>query len=404
MRYWLIPIVLIVLSSFAADTDPAYQKVTAKDGDGVYSILRRYQLLESTVNIQKFYELNSLDVEASLIRGVEYKLPVIIYDYDGVSIRTTLGIDDLTMARRIEAYNDAITNLGIVPRSYRESLKLWVPMHTLQVDYNDAPPTSSSNSPSNNTATPPVTPVASPTTVNVPLFGSDYASVEISSQVLKGQIFYIISGHGGPDPGAMSQAQGSAICEDEYAYDVSLRLARKLMEHGAQVEVIVQDPNDGIRDASLLLCDKTELSMGRTRIPLNQLARLDQRCNEVNKLYHQNKKTGAKKQTVVCIHVDSRSPQWRQDVFFYYYEESKTGKALAFDLQRTFKKKYEKYRPTRDYRGTVSSRNLYVLRNTDAPAVYVELANIKNAYDRRRIMPHSNRQALANWLFEGLTK
>ena len=116
------------------------------------------------------------------------------------------------------------------------------------------------------------------------------------------------------------------------------------------------------------------------------------------------RKKGAKKQTVVCIHVDSRSPQWRQDVFFYYFEESRIGQILAYNLQKTFKNKYEKYRPQRDYRGTVIARNLYVLRNTDAPAVYVELANIKNALDRQRIMPHTNRQALANWLFEGLTK
>jgi len=396
MRLFLIPFVLLFLSGFVADNDPSYQKVTAKDGDGVYSILRRYQLLESSVNIQKFYELNKLDAKANLIRGVEYKLPVIIYDYDGVSIRSTLGIEDLTMARRIEAYNDAIANLGIVSKSYRESLILWVPMHTLQVDYNDSPITAHPKN--TNTVT------TRANTVVVPLFGTDYATVEVSSQVLKGQIYYIISGHGGPDPGAMSRVQGTSICEDEYAYDVSLRLARKLMEHGAQVEVIIQDPNDGIRDASLLLCDKTELSMGRTRIPLNQLARLNQRCDEVNKMYHKNKKKGVKKQTVVCIHVDSRSPQWRQDVFFYYYDQSKTGKALAYDLQKTFKSKYEKYRPSRDYKGTVSARNLYVLRNTDAPAVYVELANIKNAYDRKRIMPHTNRQALANWLFEGLTR
>jgi len=386
MRFWLISIVLIVLSSFSVDTDPAYHLVTAKNGDGVYSILRRYQLLESTVNIQKFYELNDLDAKAYLIRGAEYKLPVIIYDYDGVSIRSTLGIDDLNMARRIEAYNDAITDLGIVSKSYRESLKLWVPMHTMQVDDSDIEPTAHSK------------------TIEVPLFGPEHSSVEITSQVLKGQIFYIISGHGGPDPGAMSQAQGQSICEDEYAYDVSLRLAKKLMEHGARVEVIVQDPNDGIRDASLLLCDKTELSMGRNRIPLNQLARLNQRCDEVNKMYHSNKKKGIKKQIVVCIHVDSRSPKLRQDVFFYYYEQSKKGKILAYNLQNTFKTKYERYRPSRDYRGSVSARNLYVLRNTDAPAVYVELANIKNVYDLRRIMPHANRQALANWLFEGLTK
>jgi N-acetylmuramoyl-L-alanine amidase len=43
-----------------------------------------------------------------------------------------------------------------------------------------------------------------------------------------------------------------------------------------------------------------------------------------------------------------------------------------------------------------------MLRNTDPPAVYVELANIRNSLDRKRILPESNRQALANWLTEGL--
>jgi N-acetylmuramoyl-L-alanine amidase len=45
-----------------------------------------------------------------------------------------------------------------------------------------------------------------------------------------------------------------------------------------------------------------------------------------------------------------------------------------------------------------------MLRKTDAPAVYVELANIRNAEDRRRIVHKDNREAVAKWLAEGLVK
>ncbi len=392
MRLALLIIMGFLTLSLSAK-EPAYFVVKAKNGDGVYSILRRYQLLGSSENIRKFYELNGLSVNSNLIKGKEYKLPVLVYDYDGTSIRSTMGIDDMDMARRIEAYNVSLKNLGIVDQVYTDSKELWVPMHTLAVDVSDRPPTKTiSNSEEQGEV------------IEVPLFGDKYSSVRVSSQMLRGQVFYIVSGHGGPDPGAMSEVSGKAICEDEYAYDVSLRLARKLMEHGATVEVIVQDPNDGIRDIELLGCDKDELSNGKTKIPIRQLIRLQQRTHEVNTLYRKHKQNGVKEHTVVCIHVDSRSPQKRQDVFFYYCEGSKSGKSLADDLQSTFRAKYEKYRPSRGYRGTVSSRNLYVLRNTDPPAVYVELANIKNIQDRKRILPKENRQALANWLFEGLTK
>ena len=56
------------------------------------------------------------------------------------------------------------------------------------------------------------------------------------------------------------------------------------------------------------------------------------------------------------------------------------------------------------YQGTVSCRNLYMLRVPNPTTIYVELANIKNEADRKRILPATNRQALANWLYEGLVK
>ena len=81
-----------------------------------------------------------------------------------------------------------------------------------------------------------------------PIFGSKYERVERSSDRLAGRIYYIVSGHGGPDPGTVGRYAGRKLPEDEIAYDVSLRLARRLLEEGATVYLIVQDPNDGIRD------------------------------------------------------------------------------------------------------------------------------------------------------------
>ena len=50
----------------------------------------------------------------------------------------------------------------------------------------------------------------------------------------------------------------------------------------------------------------------------------------------------------------------------------------------------------------MSSRNLYVLLNSTPPALFVELGNIQNSFDQRRFVISDNRQALANWMREGL--
>ena len=72
--------------------------------------------------------------------------------------------------------------------------------------------------------------------------------------------------------------------EDEYAYDIALRLARNLMQEGAEVHIIIQDAKDGIRNDAYLSNSKRETCMANP-IPLNQVQRLQQRCNKINALY-----------------------------------------------------------------------------------------------------------------------
>jgi N-acetylmuramoyl-L-alanine amidase len=101
--------------------------------------------------------------------------------------------------------------------------------------------------------------------------------------------------------------------------------------------------------------------------------------------------------------VDSRLRHKETDVFFYYRPDSEPSKKLALKIHKTFLQKYARVRSQKRYNGTVSPRGLFTLRETIAPvAVYVELGNIRNDWDQQRLVIPSNRQALANWLFEAL--
>ncbi|MGQ8336312.1 N-acetylmuramoyl-L-alanine amidase family protein [Sunxiuqinia sp. A32] len=233
------------------------------------------------------------------------------------------------------------------------------------------------------------------------IFGKKYEQVSPIDNQLSGAVFYLVSGHGGPDPGAVGKLNNHILCEDEYAYDVTLRLARKLIEHGALVYMITRDDNDGIRDDSYLQPDKDEKCYPNLTIPRNQLSRLRQRKDAVNKLYIQNK---GKHQRLIITHVDSRSKGENIDVFFYYDKRSKTGKKMAVNMQSTFKAKYDKYQPNRGYHGSISARNLYVLKYSYPPAVFIELGNINHTRDQQRFIKENNRQALANWMAEAMIK
>ena len=392
---FLLPLTLTALPG----NSPYFYTITAKSGDGISILLNRYELDEYDCNLDKFLELNHLKKNDQLLAGKEYQLPVMIYDYNGQSIRSTLGISDMETAKRIANYNRIILNRNLRKSDYETSKILWVPYHELNCPGNINPPIAITDNIDKSEKS--TTPVTSET---VSIFGKEYGVITHKSDRLKGKVYYISSGHGGPDPGAMAKMGSHNICEDEYAYDVSLRLAKNLMENGAKVHIVIQDENDGIRNDDILVCDHDEKTMGTQTIPINQLARLKQRTDAINELYTKYAKAGVKEQILVCIHVDSRSEHQRQDVFFYHFENSKSGKKLAENVQEVFAQKYARYRPGSEYEGSVSTRNLYMLRVPYPTTLYVELANIKNDADRKRILPSSNRQALANWLYEGLIK
>ncbi len=453
-------------------TQANYLKIKAMQGDGAYSILRKYKLLDDPGNLSLFYKLNKIGKNKELKTGNMYVLPVRVYSFDGKSIRSSIGISDLEAARKIETYNSELLLAKAKSSSYKKDRKVYVPERlnqwsassqqskVLPLQQESKPLMTSERSDRNVIASQSpgkgksnensdrrkqflvasFAPVASreelvaerrlspeeirslpirafrlagpnlgsalkvsSKTLSVPLFGAKYSKVDVTSTDLNNQVFYIVPGHGGPDPGAIAKnVDGdNTLCEDEYAYDVSLRLAKNLMENGAIVYIIVEDENDGIRDDMYLDCDTDETCIGGESIPKSQKKRLKQGISKVNKLYNKHKKQGFTRQWMVSLHIDAQSEENRQDVFFYYQSDSRISKNKALDIQKVFDEKYQIYRKSEAYSGTVSARPLYVVRNSEPEPIFIELANINNPEDRKRLIFSKNRQLLADWITEG---
>lgn len=333
----IIFIFLFFLSGHTLLSQDNLLRVTAEKGDGVLSLLRK-QKVNPYDYYDEFIQINSTNLRDSvhLYEGREYKMPRIILD--------TVPIVDS------------------IKKQSKEVKELEGEVFEI--------------------------------------FGEKYKKVLSKSERLKGNIYYLVSGHGGPDPGAMANYAGKLIAEDEYAYDITLRLAKELLAHGATVYIIIQDENDGIRDERILEIDRDEVAYPDIAIPLNQVARLKQRVEIVNALYLENK---GKYQRLIVTHVDSRSKGQNIDVFFYYHEKSKNGKKLAESIHKTFSNKYKKYQPNRTYSGTFEDRtSLYLVKKTHPAMTFIEIGNIRNKKDQRRILDSDNRQALAKWISEGV--
>lgn len=417
---------------FRTAEEGRFHRVPARSGDSVYSLLQRYQLAEYQCNHQQFYELNKLSPESGLLEGKKYYIPVLIYQYNGSSIRTTLGIDGWEQALRIKHYNESMKEESLRRSTIAKSRILWVPYHELsclgdKINGSSSTPavvtkptpkekedsktdhrTAEANKPAvpKNKIDPKILEQRKKLggARRFPIFGPEHAFVPLIDNTLRGKVIYLVSGHGGPDSGAVGQYGNHQLCEDEYAYDVTLRVCRKLLEHGAIVYMITRDPDDGLRSGEYLDCDKDEYCWGDYKIPRSQKTRLFQRSDAINTLYEKHRKQGIKDQLAMIIHIDSRSKGANTDVFFYTYPGSSSSRKVALNIHKTFKQKYQKYRANGRYNGTVTSRDLHMLREIKPKSVFIELGNIRNSADQKRFVLESNREALAKWLYEGLIK
>jgi N-acetylmuramoyl-L-alanine amidase len=422
--FLLLNIVLVCLwiplSSFQPDNQPQYLQVKIVKELSIETLLKKYQLDEYDCNLQQFLKINKMTKLQSLTQNRIYNLPILLYNFDGKTIRNSLGINNLAIAQSIQSYNLSLYNEGMRKQTYKESGILFVPHHALNcadkkvvskpIKLNVLPDniepkrkleTGNTEGVSTKKEEEDKPKKGKGKTVRYEILGKNYQDVTILDNKMKGKILYVESGHGGPDPGAEAKVAGRTLCEDEYAYDIALRVARELISHGATVFIITRDPNDGIRDGEFLLCDRDELTYPDLKVPIHHKTRLFQRSDAINELYDKYHKKGIADQRLIVIHVDSRGRKEQTDTFLYYQNGNDASQKLAKKMQLTLQKKYERFR---DYNGSLTTRDLHMLRETKPTTVFVELGNIRNEFDRKRLMIKKNRKLLAEWLAEGFMK
>ena len=353
--------ILLLLMMFSLTLMAQTQYAKPKRGEGVTTFLQRHGR-SGQVYYKEFIELNKqkLKGKTTLLLDVSYALP---------PIKPTAQHRSKAQNAPAKASNEPKQSEAGKPAQQPKDTKGQERKHEIGYEFNE------------------------------PLFGKSLAKGKVEGGKLKGACIYVVSGHGGPDPGAIGKVGKTELHEDEYAYDVALRLARCLMQEGAEVHIIIQDARDGIRDDQYLSNGMRETCMAKTT-PLNPVARLQQRCDAINNLYKKEKDEYTYCRAIF-LHVDSRSVGEQTDVFFYHREGWSKGQRLASQLRKTFQRKYDKHQPNRGFEGTVSTRGLYVLTHTHPVSVFVELGNIQNSHDQKRFVLSSNRQALAKWITEG---
>lgn len=388
LRFFLLTNVLLAVycKGFARHHDTGVWILhTVQQGEFVARIFNRYDLWNEK-DQAKFWHLNSLKNRDLIFEGTQLVLPIKQFKHQAPSIRQTLGFNDYNQALLIQKWNEKLERNQTKSQSYKSDQCLWVRFSDLPHIYTPQ---------KENT-------LKIEELIDMSLFAGKDLPV-LQDTVLKGSVFYLISGHGGPDPGANLNYQGHFLCEDEYAYDVTLRLAKELAQKGAKVFMIVQDLTHGIRYEEILQHDKSEKLMGGKEIPLNQKMRLKQRTDLVNTLYNKHINR-YKHHRCLEIHIDSRSKSEPIDVFFYHYPGSSPGRRLSQTMYQVFKEKYNLYQKGRGYDGEILTRKLFTLENTKPVTCYIELGNIQHSRDLMRIIKPGNRQALAEWMAEGLVR
>lgn len=390
-----LPLLFICVFAFATtgySSDPAsnYVKASAQKGDGANSLLRRYHIKPECA-IREFYKINRMKYGAGLQVKRVYKLPIQIEKFNGKTIRSSIGIDDYDLAKSIQDYNDKLKKEKLRKTDFRKSKVLWVPFDLLN-------PCSSNSASASKTKKHSV-PLGGNAAYSI--FGKKHKYVKRQSSELAGNIYYIVSGHGGPDSGAQGFHDGALHCEDEYAYDVALRLSRELLSHGAYVHVIVRD-NDGIRNTNHLACDKDEFHLPKRKFYINQRKRLNQRIAKINALSKKNKKLNPLKERVIVLHVDSNENHNMRIDCHFYHQKNKDSKRLTKAMMNAVREKYKQHQPNRKYDGKMRYRGLFMIEQVRLPLVFIEMGNIKNKNDIKRFTKTSNRQSLAEWFAAGI--
>lgn len=196
---------------------------------------------------------------------------------------------------------------------------------------------------------------------------------DIPAYALTSKVIVIDPGHGGCDPGASR----GAYVEKEITLSISQLLAQRLSEAGAMVVMLRSEDRDLVEDGF----NGTIAARKREDLKLRA-----QKANEV------------KADLYVSIHTNADpSPRWSGGQVFYD-SSSKTSKLTAVMIQEELTSRLG------NTKRKAAPGSYYILRNTQMPAVIVEVGFISNPQEASLLVDTEYQGRLAQAIFAGIAQ
>ena len=189
--------------------------------------------------------------------------------------------------------------------------------------------------------------------VDQPLFDEELAEINPISNKLSEAVIYLIAGND------LEQASDSV---KNFSKEVTQRLARELMIHGAQVYVLESNTNTNKDQQTISVIPEDK----KNETPMASFAQMEEYVDLINKRYV---KHWGKYQRLIITRVEElvEKPSW--DVSIFHQENNGESKKIAENLQELFRSASPKSKSISRYTEVFKHHNNLYLAKNSLPAV-----------------------------------
>ena len=196
-------------------------------------------------------------------------------------------------------------------------------------------------------------------------------SIAVVSNFEEGRVVMLDPGHGGYDPGAITD-------QGVYEKSINLQIAQKVKEmlvpSGIEVFLTRQEDIDYVPDGVRGKIIKKQIDLNR-RIEM---------ANE------------AKADVFVSLHVNATATGQNSGAETFYHYKSEFGKGLAESIQQ------ELIKIPGMNRRIAKPGNFYVIKNTNMPAVIVEVGYLSSVKEQKKLQQAWYQEQLARAIAKGI--